>query len=55
MVIDGGTQRNSESVLSYVGISVRTVETQMGFEVSEPTTLALGNYFTYSRTSFVTL
>lgn len=51
----GGAQRNSESVLIYVGIRVRTVETQMGFEVSEPTTLVFANYFTYSRTSFVSL
>lgn len=44
MVIAGGAQRNSESVLIYVGICVRKVETQMGFEVSEPTTLVLANY-----------
>lgn len=36
MVIDGGAQKNSESVLIYVGICVRTGETQMGFEVNEP-------------------
>lgn len=42
------------SVLIYVSVSVRTVETQMGFEVSKPTALVLANYFTYSRTSIVT-
>lgn len=42
------------SVLIYVSVSVRTVETQMGFEVSEPTALVLANYFTYSRTSIAT-
>lgn len=43
-MIGEGTQRNSESVPIYVGISVRTVETQMGFEVSELITLVLANY-----------
>lgn len=43
-MIGEGTQRNSESVLIYAGISVRTVETKLGFEVGEPTTLVLANY-----------
>lgn len=38
MVIGEGTQR-----FIYVGISVRT-ETQMGFELSEPTALVLADY-----------
>lgn len=44
MVICEGTQGNSEPVIIYVGISVRTVETQMGFEVSELITFVLANY-----------
>lgn len=42
----GGAQRNTEAVSVSTGSSLGTVGTQMGFEINEPTTLVVANYFT---------
>lgn len=40
MELGGGNQRNTEAVPIHMRNSLRTVGTQMGFEIKEPATLS---------------